>query len=226
MRYAGASVKRIEDPRLLRGRGRYLDDLALPRMLSVAFARSPHAHARVGGQGRARGSHRRHGLAAEPHDAVGERRPRGGRESRVREPRDERACDPPELGGRDDRGDAVERARRGGVHAREAGVGVRAPGERDPEHARQGQVVEVAAAPPHEARVLEAPDARPNVAARRAAQSRATAPTTRGSTSPAISSSCSSPQSSGFSTIVSTPPSSAAIRALIRRASSSASPSR
>ncbi|MBI4269896.1 MAG: xanthine dehydrogenase family protein [Candidatus Rokubacteria bacterium] len=47
MRYAGASVKRIEDPRLLRGRGRYLDDLALPRMLWVAFARSPHAHARV-----------------------------------------------------------------------------------------------------------------------------------------------------------------------------------
>ena len=31
----------------MRGRGRYLDDLALPRMLWVAFARSPHAHARL-----------------------------------------------------------------------------------------------------------------------------------------------------------------------------------
>jgi len=31
----------------VRGRGRYLDDLALPRMLWVAFARSPHAHARL-----------------------------------------------------------------------------------------------------------------------------------------------------------------------------------
>jgi carbon-monoxide dehydrogenase large subunit len=37
----------VEDPRLLRGRGRYLDDLALARMLTLAFVRSPHAHARV-----------------------------------------------------------------------------------------------------------------------------------------------------------------------------------
>jgi carbon-monoxide dehydrogenase large subunit len=40
-------VKRLEDPRLLRGAGRYLDDLVRPRMLAVAFVRSPHAHARV-----------------------------------------------------------------------------------------------------------------------------------------------------------------------------------
>jgi carbon-monoxide dehydrogenase large subunit len=40
-------VRRVEDPRLLRGRGRYLDDLVLPRMLAVAFVRSPHAHARI-----------------------------------------------------------------------------------------------------------------------------------------------------------------------------------
>ncbi|HET7343334.1 MAG TPA: hypothetical protein VFL90_17840, partial [Methylomirabilota bacterium] len=40
-------MKRVEDPRLLRGRGRYLDDLVLPRMLAVAFVRSPHARARV-----------------------------------------------------------------------------------------------------------------------------------------------------------------------------------
>ncbi|PYN77154.1 MAG: hypothetical protein DMD96_24405 [Candidatus Rokuibacteriota bacterium] len=31
----------------MRGGGRYLDDLALPKMLSVSFARSPHAHARI-----------------------------------------------------------------------------------------------------------------------------------------------------------------------------------
>jgi carbon-monoxide dehydrogenase large subunit len=40
-------VKRLEDPRLLRGAGRYLDDIVLPRMLAVAFVRSPHAHARI-----------------------------------------------------------------------------------------------------------------------------------------------------------------------------------
>ena len=40
-------MRRLEDPRLLRGRGRYLDDVALPRMLAVAFVRSPHAHAGV-----------------------------------------------------------------------------------------------------------------------------------------------------------------------------------
>jgi len=37
----------VEDPRLLRGRGRYLDDIVLARMLTVAFVRSPHAHAGV-----------------------------------------------------------------------------------------------------------------------------------------------------------------------------------
>ncbi|MGH7333764.1 MAG: xanthine dehydrogenase family protein molybdopterin-binding subunit, partial [Candidatus Rokuibacteriota bacterium] len=47
MAYVGASVKRLDDPRLLTGRGRYLDDLVLPRLLHVAFVRSPHAHARV-----------------------------------------------------------------------------------------------------------------------------------------------------------------------------------
>lgn len=47
IRLTGARVKRLEDPRLLRGRGRYVDDLVLPRMLRVAFVRSPHAHAAV-----------------------------------------------------------------------------------------------------------------------------------------------------------------------------------
>jgi carbon-monoxide dehydrogenase large subunit len=47
IRLVGARVKRVEDPRLLRGRGRFVDDLVLPRMLRVAFVRSPHAHAEV-----------------------------------------------------------------------------------------------------------------------------------------------------------------------------------
>jgi aerobic carbon-monoxide dehydrogenase large subunit len=46
-RYTGASVKRSEDPRILAGRGRYIDDLKLPGMLHAAFVRSPLAHARV-----------------------------------------------------------------------------------------------------------------------------------------------------------------------------------
>ena len=43
----GQSVRRKEDFRLLTGRGRYGDDLALPRMVHAAFVRSPHAHARI-----------------------------------------------------------------------------------------------------------------------------------------------------------------------------------
>ena len=43
----GQRVRRKEDPRLLRGRGTYLHDVALPRMLHLAFVRSPHAHAAV-----------------------------------------------------------------------------------------------------------------------------------------------------------------------------------
>ncbi|HEU4367789.1 MAG TPA: xanthine dehydrogenase family protein molybdopterin-binding subunit [Methylomirabilota bacterium] len=43
----GAPVRRREDRRLLTGRGRYVGDLELPRLLHVAFVRSTHAHARV-----------------------------------------------------------------------------------------------------------------------------------------------------------------------------------
>jgi len=46
-RYFGASVPRREDPRLLRGEGRFVDDIKLPGMLHAAFVRSPHAHARI-----------------------------------------------------------------------------------------------------------------------------------------------------------------------------------
>jgi len=46
-RYTGASIKRSEDPRILTGAGRYVDDIKLPGMLHAAFVRSPFAHARV-----------------------------------------------------------------------------------------------------------------------------------------------------------------------------------
>jgi carbon-monoxide dehydrogenase large subunit len=45
----GKRVKRLEDPALLRGAGRYVDDIHLPRMLHAAFLRSPHAHAAIRG---------------------------------------------------------------------------------------------------------------------------------------------------------------------------------
>jgi aerobic carbon-monoxide dehydrogenase large subunit len=45
----GASVPRREDPRLLRGEGRFVDDIKLPGLLHAAFVRSPHAHARITG---------------------------------------------------------------------------------------------------------------------------------------------------------------------------------
>src|SRR5512143_544847 len=46
-KYFGAAVPRREDPRFLRGEGRFLDDVVLPGLLHAAFVRSPHAHARV-----------------------------------------------------------------------------------------------------------------------------------------------------------------------------------
>ncbi len=43
----GQPVSRFEDPRLLRGRGRYQDDMNLPGQAYAVFLRSPHAHARI-----------------------------------------------------------------------------------------------------------------------------------------------------------------------------------
>jgi hypothetical protein len=43
----GQPVSRFEDPRLLRGGGRYVDDMVLPRMVFGHVLRSPHAHARI-----------------------------------------------------------------------------------------------------------------------------------------------------------------------------------
>jgi carbon-monoxide dehydrogenase large subunit len=44
----GQPLRRIEDPRLLTGRGKYAADFRLPGMLHAAVVRSPHAHARLG----------------------------------------------------------------------------------------------------------------------------------------------------------------------------------
>ena len=44
-RNIGKPVRRIEDDALLRGKGRYVDDLSFPDTLHAAFVRSPHAHA-------------------------------------------------------------------------------------------------------------------------------------------------------------------------------------
>jgi carbon-monoxide dehydrogenase large subunit len=46
-RYVGVPLRRKEDPRLLRGAGRYVADIQLPGLLHAAFLRSPHAHARI-----------------------------------------------------------------------------------------------------------------------------------------------------------------------------------
>ena len=43
----GQPVTRFEDPRLLKGGGRYVDDLAFPGMLYGHVLRSPHAHAKI-----------------------------------------------------------------------------------------------------------------------------------------------------------------------------------
>src|SRR3954469_10477501 len=46
-RMFGASVKRREDPRLIKGEGFYTEDIRLPGMTYMAVLRSPHAHARI-----------------------------------------------------------------------------------------------------------------------------------------------------------------------------------
>lgn len=47
--YIGRSVPRPNAKRLLSGRGTFTDDIKLPRMVHVAFLRSPYAHAEIGG---------------------------------------------------------------------------------------------------------------------------------------------------------------------------------
>lgn len=45
----GQAIKRKEDPRLITGEAKYLDDIQLPNMAHVAILRSPYAHARIKG---------------------------------------------------------------------------------------------------------------------------------------------------------------------------------
>src|SRR5439155_10291498 len=43
----GHSLRRKEDPRFIRGRGNYIDDIKLPGMLYLDIVRSPYAHAKI-----------------------------------------------------------------------------------------------------------------------------------------------------------------------------------
>ena len=43
----GDPMKRKEDPRFIQGRGQYVDDFTLPRMLHLALVHSPYPHARI-----------------------------------------------------------------------------------------------------------------------------------------------------------------------------------
>jgi aerobic carbon-monoxide dehydrogenase large subunit len=46
-RYVGGGVPRKEDPKLITGQGRYIEDMTLPGMAWAAMVRSPFAHARI-----------------------------------------------------------------------------------------------------------------------------------------------------------------------------------
>jgi carbon-monoxide dehydrogenase large subunit len=46
-RWIGRPVKRREDPRLIAGRGQFIEDLNIPNMADVVLVRSIHAHARI-----------------------------------------------------------------------------------------------------------------------------------------------------------------------------------
>ncbi len=46
-RWVGRAVRRLEDPRFLRGQARYVDDIVLPQMAYLAVVRSAVAHAQV-----------------------------------------------------------------------------------------------------------------------------------------------------------------------------------
>lgn len=45
--YIGKALKRVEDPRLIKGTGTYVDDLKLPGLLHAAILRSPYPHAKI-----------------------------------------------------------------------------------------------------------------------------------------------------------------------------------
>jgi carbon-monoxide dehydrogenase large subunit len=45
--FVGQAMRRKEDPRLITGQGRYVDDISLPGTLWAAIVRSPEAHAKI-----------------------------------------------------------------------------------------------------------------------------------------------------------------------------------
>jgi CO/xanthine dehydrogenase Mo-binding subunit len=45
--HVGRALRRKEDPRLITGRARYIDDISLPGMLWMSLVRSPEAHAGI-----------------------------------------------------------------------------------------------------------------------------------------------------------------------------------
>jgi CO/xanthine dehydrogenase Mo-binding subunit len=47
LKWIGQNMKRVEDPRLLTGKGKYVDDVVVPGMAHAALLRSPFAHARI-----------------------------------------------------------------------------------------------------------------------------------------------------------------------------------
>jgi aerobic carbon-monoxide dehydrogenase large subunit len=47
MAYIGTSVKRLEDPELLRGTATFVGDIRRPGMVHAVVVRSPLAHARI-----------------------------------------------------------------------------------------------------------------------------------------------------------------------------------
>ena len=98
-KWVGQAMRRKEDPRMITGRGRYVDDIALPGMLHMAVVRSTEAHAKIvsidtsGAKARARRSrrvHRRgHRSRRADADGVGAagRRGQGGRALAARQGR-------------------------------------------------------------------------------------------------------------------------------------------
>ena len=46
-KWVGQSIRRLEDPKFLLGKGGYIDDLRVRGMLHAALVRSPHAHAQI-----------------------------------------------------------------------------------------------------------------------------------------------------------------------------------
>ncbi|MDP9070410.1 MAG: hypothetical protein M3N68_03820, partial [Actinomycetota bacterium] len=47
--FVGQAIKRKEDPPLVTGRGRYIEDIVIPGTVWMAVVRSPEAHARITG---------------------------------------------------------------------------------------------------------------------------------------------------------------------------------